>query len=226
MSPEPDDQPSRRAADTNVAKSATAIEYWQCIRPRTFQAQPIRECEAKSCWGTSGAHQREICPEAPRTAEISSAAQMECQAHRPRSEAVRHKTRPTGRLAAGQLPLRRLGLPAGRPSGRRWRGTSRGTRDREIPAESARQALSAMMFMQVAAVQQGSVPLVMTWLGCELIRCRVAPLLDQGGAAGPALALGLSLGGLPGARRATPTGLLRSGLTHSHAGADQRQPTS
>ena len=107
-----------------------------------------------------------------------------------------------------------------------WRGTGRGTGSHKSSVQSVLQAQSAVLFVQVVRLRHARVPLVMTWLGCELIRCRVAPLLDQGGAAGPALALGLSLGGLPGARRATPTGLLRSGLTHSHAGADQRQPTS
>ena len=48
--------------------------------------------------GTSGAHQREICPEALRTAEISAAGQALCHVHPPRSDTPRHRTRPTGRL--------------------------------------------------------------------------------------------------------------------------------
>ena len=47
--------------------------------------------------GTSGAHQREICPETLRTSEISTAGQTAPPLRRSRSEAVRHKTRPTGR---------------------------------------------------------------------------------------------------------------------------------
>ena len=48
--------------------------------------------------GTSGVHQRETCPEALRTAEISSPAQTACRVHPSRSATARHKTRPTGRL--------------------------------------------------------------------------------------------------------------------------------
>lgn len=54
--------------------------------------------------GTSGAHQREICPEALRTAEISSAGQTACRADRSRLKTPWHKTRPTDRLdCAGKL---------------------------------------------------------------------------------------------------------------------------
>lgn len=56
--------------------------------------------------GTFGAHQREISPEAMRTAEISSAGQGTCAAYRQTSGTCAHKTRPTGRLAPlrGEFP--------------------------------------------------------------------------------------------------------------------------
>jgi hypothetical protein len=46
-----------------------------------------------------GAYCFEICPEAPRTGEISPAGQAVCRPRLPRSETPRHKTRPTGRFA-------------------------------------------------------------------------------------------------------------------------------
>jgi hypothetical protein len=55
--------------------------------------------------GTLGAHQRKICQEALRTCEISAAGQTVCRVPPPRSRASRHKTRPTGRLTLGVVPL-------------------------------------------------------------------------------------------------------------------------
>src|SRR5215472_4766500 len=56
--------------------------------------------------GTSGAHQREICPEVLRTAEISAAGQAACLVHPLRSEGSPHKTRPTDRLIQLAIALR------------------------------------------------------------------------------------------------------------------------
>jgi hypothetical protein len=49
--------------------------------------------------GTSGAHERESCPEPLRTTEISRTGQALCFAYQPRSRASQHKTRPTVRLS-------------------------------------------------------------------------------------------------------------------------------
>lgn len=57
--------------------------------------------------GTFGEHQREIRPEALRTAEIPHVGQGTCAVHRHRSETRTHKTRPKGRLTHHRQTPRR-----------------------------------------------------------------------------------------------------------------------
>ena len=60
----------------------------------------------------------------------------------------------------------RTGLKRGASRARRWparRGTGRGTVGREILVLSALQAWSGVLFVQLVAVQRGSMPLVMRW---------------------------------------------------------------
>jgi hypothetical protein len=63
----------------------------------SFSPCQARPCEA-SGRGTSGAHHHEICREMLRTTEISGAGQVGVGAYLPTSGALKHKTRPTGRL--------------------------------------------------------------------------------------------------------------------------------
>jgi hypothetical protein len=85
--------------------------------------------------GTSGAHQREICPELLRTAEISATGQTIRMVHPPRSGGRRHKTRPTGRLTPTYAPD--LGLRVHEPSLAHIRRTSR---RRSAPGPAAHHA--------------------------------------------------------------------------------------
>jgi hypothetical protein len=66
-----------------------------------------------------GAHQREMCREALRTAEISIAGQTVCLLHSPRSGGPRHRTRPTGRLTSS------TSLTCDATGREKWRDTSR-----------------------------------------------------------------------------------------------------
>lgn len=82
-----------------------------------------------------------------------------------RAEGIpRHKTRPTDRLASGQLPAPEARSTAWGPSGCKRRGTDRGTRDHEISVKSVHAALSAGLFVQVAAGWRARVPLGLRWL--------------------------------------------------------------
>ena len=74
--------------------------------------------------GTSGAHEREICREPLRTAEISSADQTACYAHRPGSEPALRKTRPTDQIPS-EKSVTAIGL-APRQLRIRWHDASSG----------------------------------------------------------------------------------------------------
>ena len=97
-------------------------------------------CQSRTGRGTFGAHDHEICPEAMRNAEISTAGQSACAARSPWSQACPHETRPTDRLGPLET-LRRRVLPYGRPASRDVTGHLRqaaGSSSRSTPLHRPR----------------------------------------------------------------------------------------
>ena len=86
-----------RQARNGISKNGQMKEEGLSVHSEP-ETRGLHLWNCRTARGTSGAHQRESCPEALRTDQISSAGQTVCPAHPPRSSALQHKTLPTGRL--------------------------------------------------------------------------------------------------------------------------------